>query len=305
MYHEPVLLKRAIDLLVVKTGGVYLDATLGGGGHAAAILDCLGPEGRLLATDRDEEAIAAARERIGTDERFTTHQLNFADFFVQFPQYATQALDGILLDLGVSSHQLDSAERGFSFMKEGALDMRMNRADTLTAATVVNEYEPEVLRGILSRFGEVPRAGRFVDAIIAARQEAPLHSTGDLRRVLEPLLPHRGGYGLLAQIYQALRLEVNRELQALQQFLVAAHTALAAAGRMVVISYHSLEDRLVKQFFRFAESSCVCPPEAPVCICDKRQTMKLPFRKALKPDSAELEVNPRARSARLRVAEKL
>ncbi len=305
MYHEPVLLKQTIEWLLIRPAGVYLDGTLGGGGHAAALLAGLDKAGRLLATDRDPEAIAAARERLDGDNRVTIHQLNYVDFFAHFPQYRHGALDGILLDLGVSSHQLDRAERGFSFMREGRLDMRMNRDDTLTAAEVINEYEPEVLRNILIRFGEVRGAGRLVAAIVAARQEAPLLTTLELRRVLESQLPSHKSFSILAQVFQALRVEVNRELQALQQFLTLAHTALAPGGRLVIISYHSLEDRLVKSFLRFAESSCVCSPGSPVCTCDKKQTFKLPVRRVVRPAAEELETNPRARSARLRVAEKI
>jgi 16S rRNA (cytosine1402-N4)-methyltransferase len=305
MYHEPVLLKETIELLLVQTGGVYLDGTVGGGGHAAAILDGLNAEGRLLATDRDPEAVAVVQQRFADDSRFQVSQINYSEFFTLFPDYRNSALDGILLDLGVSSHQLDSAERGFSFMRDGALDMRMSVTDSLTAADVVNEYEPEVLRNILIRFGEVRRADRLVDAIVSARQEAPLTTTMQLRRVLEPHLPQHRGFSVLAQIFQALRLEVNRELQALQQFLTAAHDALVPGGRLVVMSYHSLEDRLVKKFFRFAESDCVCSPGSPVCTCDKKQTLKLPVRRAVKPADEEIEANPRARSVRLRVAEKV
>jgi len=305
MYHEPVLLKETIELLLVRSSGIYFDGTVGGGGHAAAILDSLGAEGRLLATDRDHEAVTVVRQRFGEDSRFQVSQINYSDFFTSFPEYRNSALDGILLDLGVSSHQLDSAERGFSFMRDGALDMRMNATDSLTAADVVNQYEPDVLRNILIHFGEVRRADRLVDAIVSARQEAPLTTTMQLRRVLEPHLPQHKGFSILAQIFQALRLEVNRELQALQQFLTAAHAALVPGGRLVIMSYHSLEDRLVKKFFRFAESDCVCSPGAPVCTCDKKQTLKLPVRKAIRPTDKEIEVNPRARSVRLRVAEKI
>jgi 16S rRNA (cytosine1402-N4)-methyltransferase len=305
MYHEPVLLKETIELLLVRSSGIYFDGTVGGGGHAAAILAGLDSEGRLFAADRDAEAIDVVRERFNGDSRFQVSQINYSEFFTSFPEYRNNALDGILLDLGVSSHQLDSAERGFSFMRDGALDMRMSVTDPLTAADVVNQYEPEVLRNILIRFGEVRRADRLVEAIVSARQDAPLTTTMQLRRVLEPLLPQHKGFTILAQIFQALRLEVNRELQSLQQFLTAAHDALAPGGRLVVMSYHSLEDRLVKKFFRFAESDCVCSPGSPICNCDKKQTLRLPVRRAVRPGVEEIEANPRSRSVRLRVAEKI
>ena len=280
-YHKPVLLCESIDNLVTNTSGIYADATFGGGGHSAEILKRLSPEGRLIGFDRDADAQANAPQ----DPRFTFVHNNFRFIHNYTLLLAKEGLDGILADLGVSSHQFDTAERGFSFRFSAPLDMRMNVQGRTTAADIVNSYTQDELEKILRIYGEVAQASAVARLIVAARAKAPILSTDDLDNAVAPALPSFAGHKFLAKVYQALRIEVNGEMRALDKFLAGALKSLKPGGRLAVIPYHSLEDRAVKQFLR--------------------DNMRLVTRKPILPREDEIEENTRARSAKLRVAEKI
>jgi len=279
-YHNPVLLHESIDLLVTDHSGAYADATFGGGGHSAEILRRLSPEGRLLGFDRDADAGANAPR----DPRFTFVHNNFRFIHNYTILHEKDGLDGILADLGVSSHQFDTAERGFSFRFSAPLDMRMNVQAPVSAADIVNSYTQDELETILRLYGELPQARNLAQLIVAARERTPILTTDDLDNALAPALPSFAEHKFLAKVYQALRIEVNGEMRSLEKFLEGAAASLKPGGRLAVITYHSLEDRCVKQFMKAALS--------PVT------------RKPVLPSEEEIENNTRARSAKLRVAEK-
>ncbi|MCB0621165.1 MAG: 16S rRNA (cytosine(1402)-N(4))-methyltransferase RsmH [Saprospiraceae bacterium] len=296
-YHDPVLLKESIEALAVQRDGVYIDATFGGGGHSRLILERLGPEGHLLAFDQDEDALA----NLPDDDRFIFNHHNFR-FLKRFLRlHGFLQVDGILADLGVSSHQLDTAERGFSYRFDAELDMRMNRQLERTAADVVNSYSAVGLQEVFSRYGELRNARTLAQQLVDARSARPLRTVGDLVGVAEKLI--RGPrHRYLAQLFQALRMEVNDELGALRELLEASLEMLKPGGRLVVIAYHSIEDRLVKQFLKTGNV------DGEVQRDDYGNIFR-PFRiltkKALTPPAAEIDRNPRARSARLRVGERI
>ena len=279
-YHNPVLLCESIDGLITNTGGTYADATFGGGGHSAEILRRLSPEGRLLGFDRDADARANAPQ----DPRFTFVHNNFRFIHNYTLLLAKEGLDGVLADLGVSSHQFDTAERGFSFRFSAPLDMRMNVQGRTTAADIVNSYTQDELEKILRIYGEVPQAAAVARLIVAERAVTPILTTDDLDNAVAPALPSFAGHKFLAKVYQALRIEVNGEMRSLDKFLHGALASLKPGGRLAVITYHSLEDRAVKQFMR--------------------DNMRLVTRKPVLPQEEEIAENTRARSAKLRIAEK-
>jgi len=297
VYHTAVLLNETVDALCMKPDGVYVDATFGGGGHSREMLKRLGPAGRLLAFDQDPDA----RKNLPVDERLTFIASNFRFLESFLKVYKAEYVDGILADLGVSSHQLDAAERGFTHRVESPLDMRMGPGIPLTAAQVLNTASLEELRFIFKNYGEVKLAHRLAQRIVDQRAEAPFVLSTDLRPMLKGLCPPDGESRLTAQVFQALRIHVNDELSALRDFLQGAASSLKKGGRVAVISYHSLEDRLVKHFFRSGNFS------------DKAETdlFGIPLRplnpvnrQAIVPSAEELAQNPRSRSAKLRTAEK-
>ena len=297
--HIPVLLQSVLDYLAIKPGGRYLDGTVGAGGHAGAILGALSSNGRLLGMDRDPAAIAFAGRRLAPfGERATLLNASFAQMGALAPQWGFEQLDGILLDLGLSSRQLDAPARGFAFRLDGPLDMRFDPHDEVTAATLVNELPQRELADTIYRFGEERESRRIARAIVAAR---PLRTTGELAAVVRRASSHRDA----TRTFQALRIAVNRELEALSAVLPQAVQLLSPGGRLVVIAFHSLEDRIVKQFFRREAQDCICPPELPVCICNHSASLNIVTRKPTRPTAAEVESNPRSRSARLRVAERI
>ena len=280
VYHNPVLLSESISNLITNPGGTYADATFGGGGHSRGILGKLSKDGRLIGFDRDSDAEANAPE----DPRFTFVHNNFRFIHNYTLLLAPEGLDGVLADLGVSSHQFDTAERGFSFRFSAPLDMRMNVQGHLTAADIVNSYTQDELEKILRLYGELSGAARVAGLIAAARAKAPILSTDDLDNAVAPALPSFAEHKVLAKIYQALRIEVNGEMHALDKFLAGALESLKPGGRLAVITYHSLEDRAVKVFMK--------------------ENMRLVTRKPIEPSEEEISENTRARSAKLRVAEK-
>lgn len=300
-YHAPVLSQPVTDALVTDAGGLYVDATLGGGGHAQALLDALAPGGRVLGIDRDAEALDAAAKRLAkavTAGRFRTLRGNFADLRPLLEEAGALPADGLLLDLGVSSHQIDARARGFSFQQDGPLDMRMDRRQGRTAAEVVNEWDEGDLRQILYNYGEERRAAAIVRAMVKAR---PLETTGALADAVRSATPTRDEVKTLARVFQAFRIAVNGELEALEAALRAGAEVLRPGGRMAVISYHSLEDRRVKRFFKYGNFE-----NRPVrdfygnLLTPWRRVTKGPVRASDK----EVAANPRARSARLRIAER-
>ena len=297
-YHNPVLLKESIDSLVTTPDGKYADATFGGGGHSREILSRLSPEGRLMAFDRDQDALANAPE----DSRFQLIHNNFRFIhnytLLNFPE----GLDGILADLGVSSHQFDTAERGFSFRYDAPLDMRMNVQGGKTAADIVNSYTQEELEKILRLYGEVDNARRVAQLICSARSKAQILTTDDLDNAIAAALPAFAAHKHLARVYQALRIEVNEEMRSLEKFLIGAASSLKSGGRLCVITYHSLEDRMVKNFIRTGSVS----GEENKDLFGRRLSPLEPIeRKPILPSEEEIASNTRARSAKLRIARKI
>ena len=297
-YHNPVLLKDSIDSLVTTPDGKYADATFGGGGHSREILSRLSPEGRLMAFDRDQDALANAPE----DSRFQLIHNNFRFIhnytLLNFPE----GLDGILADLGVSSHQFDTAERGFSFRYDAPLDMRMNVQGGKTAADIVNSYTQEELEKILRLYGEVDNARRVAQLICSARSKAQILTTDDLDNAIAAALPAFAAHKHLARVYQALRIEVNEEMRSLEKFLLGAASSLKSGGRLCVITYHSLEDRMVKNFIRTGSVS----GEENKDLFGRRLSPLEPIeRKPILPSEEEIASNTRARSAKLRIARKI
>lgn len=302
--HVPVLYHEVLALLQPRPGGLYIDGTVGAGGHAAGILTASAPAGRVLAFDRDPEAIAYARQRLQAfGDRITFVTASYAEMGQLAPQHHFSPVDGVLLDLGLSSRQLDAAERGFSLRQEGPLDMRFDPTHGPSAADLVNNLPAAELADIFWRYGEERQSRRYAQAIVAAR---PVYTTTQLAGIIarEARGPRRRIHPA-TQVFQALRIAVNEELAMLETGLLAAIDLLKPSGRVAVISFHSLEDRFVKQTFRQLSQTCTCPPNQPVCTCNTRPTLQLVSRKALKPDEAEIAQNPRSRSARLRVAQKL
>jgi 16S rRNA (cytosine1402-N4)-methyltransferase len=296
-YHNPVLLHATVDGLNIKPDGIYVDVTFGGGGHSKEILKRLGPNGKLFAFDQDEDALANALP----DERFTLINENFRFIkrFLRF--YGVKSVDGILADLGVSSHQFDVAERGFSTRFDAGLDMRMSQKNDLNAYRVVNEYDEDNLKRVFLDYGELKNAASLAKTIVEAREDQPIKTTDELKAILAKFLPERVRNKVLAQIYQAIRIEVNQEMDVLKEFLEQSLEILNPGGRLSVISYHSLEDRLVKRFVK--NGMFEGEPER-----DFFGNFSVPFKtigKLIVPDEAEIKLNNRARSAKLRIAEKL
>ncbi|MGB3305979.1 MAG: 16S rRNA (cytosine(1402)-N(4))-methyltransferase RsmH [Thermomicrobiales bacterium] len=307
--HFSVLLREAIDALDVKAGGRYLDGTFGGGGHSRALLavepriDC------LYALDADPAAIERARDLAGAPlgrDRLVPVHGNFGDLAAIAERERIRDLDGILLDLGVSSFQLDQAERGFSFRFDAPLDMRFDPERGLSAADLVNSLDQEDLASLIWRYGDERQSRRIAGAIVQARSVAPIETTGQLSAIVSDAVGGRRGKGIhpATKTFQALRIAVNRELDALDNVLAASVSLLAPGGRLVVISFHSLEDRAVKRFIGWETATCICPPDQPVCTCDHQPTLRR-IGKPVRPSAVELEQNQRSRSAIMRVAERL
>ncbi|WP_026474832.1 16S rRNA (cytosine(1402)-N(4))-methyltransferase RsmH [Alkaliflexus imshenetskii] len=297
-YHIPVLLQPCIDGLNIRPDGTYVDLTFGGGGHSRAILEKLGPEGKLIVFDQDEDAW---ENRID-DERVEFVRHNFR-YLYRFLKYLDAIpVDGILADLGVSSHHFDEADRGFSFRFEGDLDMRMSRQNPLTAATILNTYSEEQLTELFRLYGEVPSARRLVNEIVRFRAGKPFETTSELKEVASKFAPRKDAARFLSQVFQGLRIQVNGEMDVLKEMLTSTLDVLKPGGRLVIISYHSLEDRLVKNFFRTGD---VAKSEVETNLYGHADVpLKTITRKVVVPSDSEIEQNPRARSAKLRIAEK-
>lgn len=307
--HKSVLLQECIDALNIRPDGIYLDGTLGGAGHSSQIARRLMEGGRLIGVDRDRTALAAAKERLAPyADRVTLVHSNFAEIDAILDSLGIPAVDGMLFDLGVSSPQLDDASRGFSYMADAPLDMRMDKDDVLTAGEVVNAWPQGELRRILYDYGEERYAPQIAAAICRAREKAPVETTLELVDIIRSAMPAqalREKQHPAKRSFQAIRIAVNDELGAVSRMMQAAVGRLNPGGRLAVITFHSLEDRIVKSEMQQAARGCTCPPEFPVCVCGKKPLVKLVTRKPIVSGPAELEENPRARSAKLRVAEKL
>ncbi len=302
--HLPVLYQRVLQYLRPHSGGRYVDGTVGAGGHAYGILEASRPHGLLLGLDLDPQALALAQAHLSPfGERFTLREASYTTLAEQIRSLGWPGVDGILLDLGLSSMQLDTPERGFSFREDAPLDMRFSPRALQTAADLVNTLPQEELADLLYRYGEERRSRRIARAIIAAR---PIRTTRQLAEIVVRAVPGGGArIHPATRTFQALRIAVNRELENIEAVLPQALTALNPGGRLVVISFHSLEDRIVKHFLRRESRDCICPPEQPICTCQHKAQIRLVTRKPVTASPEEVRANPRARSAKLRVAEKL
>jgi len=306
--HVPVLLNEVIEGLNISPSGVYIDGTVGGAGHSFEIAKRLNKNGELFCFDRDEFALETSKERLKGFDNVTFVHDNFKNAVEDLKEMGITSVDGILLDLGVSSYQIDEGERGFSFLHDGPLDMRMDKSQKLSAFNVVNEYSKERLLEILYKYGEESNAKNIVQRIIDVRKQKPIETTFELRDIVESAFPKKiiyGKGGVCKKTFQAIRIEVNGELSGLEKCIDEMLDFLAPKGRICIISFHSLEDRIVKDVFKEASTGCICPPKTPVCICGHKEKGKLISRKPFTASEEELKVNPRSSSAKLRIFEKL
>lgn len=308
--HIPVLFQETLDSLNLQDGGIYVDGTLGGGGHSEAILKATAPTGTLIGIDQDEQALASTGERLSIyGERFITVQGNFAQIDEIVPECGYEEVDGVLMDIGVSSHQLDTAERGFSYMADGPLDMRMNMSGDLTAQDIVMNMEEEDLANLIYKYGEERFSRRIAHRIVEKRGEGVIETTTQLAEIIRGAIPKekrkKEDQHPAKRTFQALRIAVNDELGVLEAGMEAGFKRLKSGGRMSIITFHSLEDRIVKEQFKAWATGCTCPPKFPVCVCGKEPVGKLLNRKPVVASKEELEENPRARSAKLRTIIKL
>lgn len=310
-HHSPVLLKEVIEKLNIKPDGIYIDGTIGGAGHSLEIYKRLNSKGILIGLDQDEFAVKTSEIRLksaGGQAGIILVNTNFKNIKDVCFENNIKGVDGILLDLGVSSHQLDEGERGFSYKKDAPLDMRMDRRGRLTAKILVNEYSKEQLSEIIQNYGEERWAKRIAEFIVDAREKKPIESTGELVDIIKAAIPkgaRREGPHPAKRTFQALRIAVNDELGVLEKAVSDGIELLKPGGRFCIISFHSLEDRIVKNTFYNRAKPCTCPPEFPVCICGKKPLVKIIGKKTIIPSKEEIEKNPRARSSKLRVVEKI
>lgn len=307
--HKSVLLTETVDGLNVRTGGVYVDGTLGGGGHASLVCERLGEGGRLIGIDQDEDAVKAASVRLEKyKDKVTIVKDNYRNIESVLHELNIPAVDGICLDLGVSSYQLDTPDRGFTYREEDApLDMRMDRQGPVTAADIVNDYGETELYRIIRDYGEEKFAKHIARHIVRERQRGPVTTTGQLTNIIRAAIPARaraGGGHPSKRTFQALRIEVNRELEVLEESIDTMIGLLKPGGRLCVITFHSLEDRIVKNRFKTNENPCTCPPDFPVCVCGKKSRGRVVTRKPIVPDTKEVEENKRSKSSKLRVFER-
>ena len=306
--HKSIMLEEVIESLAIKPNGIYVDGTLGGAGHSSEIVKRLGEDGRLIGIDQDGEAIEAATKRLKPyKDKVTIVRSNYAQMKEVLRDLGIPKVDGILLDLGVSSYQLDNAERGFTYREDVPLDMRMDQRQTKTAKDIVNDYSEMELYHIIRTYGEDKFAKNIAKHIVQARQKAPIETTGQLIEVIKAAIPKKvratGGHPA-KKTFQAIRIELNHELDVLKNNLEDMIDLLNDEGRIAIITFHSLEDRIVKNIFRTSERPCICPPEFPVCVCGRVSKGKVITRKPIVPGKEELEENSRSKSAKLRVFER-
>ena len=307
--HVSVLKNECIEGLQIKSSGTYVDGTFGGGGHAMEIISRLNGNGRFIGIDQDQDAVENGRAKLEPyKEKAQLVRDNFSNIISIMKDLHIVAVDGILLDIGVSSYQLDTGERGFSYMHDAELDMRMDQRNPMTAKRMIAEYSEKELANIIKDYGEERWATRIAQFIVAERKNKPIETTGELVEVIKKAVPkgaRKDGPHPAKRTFQALRIAVNNELGILEQAIEDMAGLLASGGRLCIITFHSLEDRIVKQTFHRLEHPCTCPPEFPVCVCGKKPSIRVITRKPILPSDEELEFNPRARSAKLRILEKL
>ena len=307
--HKPVMLEECMEGLALKAGGIYFDGTVGGGNHSYEILKRSAPNGRLIATDLDDEAIEAATKKLDPFAgRFTIYKSNYKDFERVLAEAGVEELDGVLLDFGISSHQIDDEDRGFSYKIASApLDMRMDTTAPLTAEIVLNTYPEAELARILKEYGEETFARQIARNVVKYRENQPIKTSGQFSDIIRASIPAKFRYGAPCErkSYQAIRIEVNKELDGLYDLVVGLTRRLKKGGRMVILTFQSLEDRIVKEAFRYMETPCTCPPSFPVCVCGKKAEIKTVNRKPITASEQELCDNSRSKCAKLRLAEKL
>ena len=307
--HFSVLLGECIENLNIKPDGVYVDGTAGGAGHSSKIAERLGADGLLIPIDQDEDAIKVITKRLESfGDRVKIVRDNFSNIKNVLQSIGVDKIDGLLLDLGVSSYQLDTAERGFSYMADAPLDMRMDNRAARSAYNVINEYSADELKRIIYDFGEERFAPKIVAGIIKAREQSPINTTGELVEIIKKSIPsfaRREELSSVKRVFQAVRIEVNKELDVIAPTIEAAVNAMNKGGRIVIITFHSLEDRIVKQTFNQLASGCTCPNDFPVCVCGNKPKIKIITKKPILPSESELAQNSRSKSAKLRVAEKI
>ena len=307
--HKPVMPEECMEGLALKEGGIWYDGTVGGGGHSYEILKRTGPSGKLIATDLDDEAIAAATERLKEfDGRFEIYKSNYKDFSIVFDRAGVEEIDGALLDFGVSSHQLDDCDRGFTYRNADApLDMRMNTSAYLTAEIVLNTYSEADLTRILKTYGEETFAKQIARNVVKYRENKPLKTSGEFAEIIRNSIPAKFRYGAPCErkSFQAIRIEVNGELDGLYELVLSLTKRLKKGGRIAILTFHSLEDRIVKEAFRQLEKPCTCPGNFPLCVCGKKPEIKIITRKPITASEEELEYNSRSKCAKLRIAERI
>ena len=306
--HKSVLLNETIEGLTIKPEGTYVDGTLGGGGHSFHILEKLNDQGRLIGIDQDEAAVAAAGERLERFNNVTIVRNNYCNIKHVLSELGIESVDGILLDLGVSSYQLDTPERGFSYMNDAPLDMRMDQRSDFTAADIVNTYSQSDLTRMIRMYGEDKFAANIAKHIIAAREGGPIKTTGELVEIIKASIPQKIQKTMghpAKQTFQAIRIELNKELKVLEDTLGDMIKLLNPGGRICVITFHSLEDRIVKNIFKECESPCTCPKDFPVCVCGKKSLGRVITKKPIIPSEEEMQDNPRSKSSKLRIFEKI
>lgn len=304
-FHSPVLLKESLDFLITEKNGAYFDGTFGFGGHSRRFLAELGENAVLIGTDLDQIVFKRSQEEFSTDSRVRLYNFNFTKIGIAAKLEQIDGFAGIFADLGVSSYQLDAEEEGFSYRVTAPLDLRMNKSEGKPASWLLNNLEAHDLAKIFRDYGEEIQSGFIANLIVKYRQTKPFKTTTDLAGLLETVTPQKFLFKRLSRVFQALRIEVNGELDSLKEFLQESVALLKPGGRLVILTYHSLEDRIVKEFFKEEEKGCICPPNFPVCVCDKVSTLKILTRKPVSPTAAEVAMNRRARSGKLRAAEKI
>ena len=305
MSHQPVLLKESIDFLVTEKKGIYFDGTAGFGGHSFEILSRLDDKGKLIATDKDQSAFEYCRDKFSDDKRFSIYHTGFTNIDSISKIEFIDQFDGIFADLGVSSFQLDTIESGFTFREDAVLDLRMNKAEGISASDLLNKFSQEEIAKILFEYGEEKNSRLIAKKVIEFRLNEKFSRTFQLKKIIEQVTPVRFLNKSLSRVFQALRIYVNNELEELKTFLDKSFSLLKPGGRIVILSYHSLEDRIVKEKIKYESLSCICPPGMPICICGKKQRLKLITRRPIVPTDTEIERNRRARSAKMRVAERV
>lgn len=305
MIHIPVMLKECVDLFTTKVDGTYFDGTAGFGGHSKEILTRISAKGRLIATDKDQSAFKYCIQKFVDDKRYCIYNTSFKNIDTISKIEFIENFDGIFADLGVSSFQLDNVEAGFTFREDSSLDLRMNRQEGFSASDILNEVSQEEIAKILFELGEEKNSRAIAKKIVELRQKEKIYRTFQLKKIIEDLTPQRFVTKSLARVFQALRIYVNDELGELKMFLDKSVELLSKEGRIAVLTFHSLEDRIVKEKFKYESMSCICPPGTPICICGKQKKLKLITTKPIVPSENEIENNRRARSAKLRVAERV